>query len=64
MLDGLTIWLAMVGVATIAMFTFDGLCWVWRKLSKEFRRFGFVHDAGRSKAHSNKNFSSSKEHIE
>ncbi len=42
MLDGLTIWFAMVGVATIAMFTFDGLCWVWRKLSKAFRQVSAI----------------------
>ncbi|MEO1563951.1 MAG: hypothetical protein AAFR98_10990 [Pseudomonadota bacterium] len=36
MIDGLIIWLALVGVATIAMFTFDLLCWVGRLFLKLF----------------------------
>ncbi len=42
MLEGLTIWLAMVGVATIAMFTFDVLCWTWRKLKNAVRQFSTI----------------------
>lgn len=34
MIDGLTIWLALVGVATIVMYLFDGLAWAWRKIKR------------------------------
>ena len=40
MLDGLTLWLTMIGGATIAILAFDGLGRTWRKLRQRLRRRG------------------------